>query len=245
VNNDLTKVDLQWFAEGDTPPANEGSPAWMAQLPDDYKQDEGLSKFATIGDFAKDYKDKAGKVASFEYAPENEADYEFDKVKMPEGSEFTDEGDAAVRAMAKKAGLTKAQAKSVYSWLEQTVIAEDTKNKEAAETKKAEAKAAREKLTAGLKAEFGDNYPAKIELAKRAMKTFADVEFHKVLEETLLPDGTKLGDSPGMIKAMVNIAEKIGEDVLGPGAPGVPKDQNAILNEAYPSMKDMPERNEF
>ena len=235
--NNLNQVDLQWFAEGDPP-------AHMAQFPDHLKDNEYLGSFKTLGELGDSVVAMKAKYDAVEYAPKNEADYEFDKVEMPEGSEFTAEGDAAVRAMAKKAGLTKAQAKGVYSWLEQTVIAEDGKSKAATETKKEEAKVAHEKLVSGLKAEFGDNYDSKVELAKRAMKAFADPAFHKVLEETILPDGTKIGDSPGMIKAMVKIAEKIGEDELGPGGPGIPKDVKTALNERYPSMADMPDRNE-
>lgn len=237
--NNLNRIHLQWFTE-------EGEPgAYVAQFPDHLKKNEYLGGFKTLGELGDDVVAMKAKYDAIETPPKTAGEYEFNAVDLPDGLEGKEEGEKAFREMAIAAKLNKTQAKVLYSQLQQMAITKYGKDQQIEMTKKEEAKTARDKLTAGLKTEWGNDYPVKVELAKRAMKAFADEDFHKVLEETLLPDGTKLGDSSGMIKAMVRVAEKIGEDQLGPGAPGAPpKGESAVLNERYPSMKDMPDRNE-
>ena len=70
--------------------------------------------------------------------------------------------------------------------------------------------AARENSTKELKQEWGQAYPQKISQASNLAKSVGASE----LFDTNLADGTKLGDHPVMIRAIAELASKMGEDSI-------------------------------
>ena len=62
-----------------------------------------------------------------------------------------------------------------------------------------------------LKKEFGANYNKRIEQAKKlATETFSK----ELLNDTILKDGSRLGDNPEVIKAFSMLADKLSEDEI-------------------------------
>ena len=118
---------------GETAP--KAPPAWMAQLPDDLKSTEALTKFATIGDLGKSYLELEGKMGKAvtvpgegataeEWAryrkamgvPDNATDYKLEKVELPKTVSYDDKARAEFKELAHKANLTPEQASLMHTW---------------------------------------------------------------------------------------------------------------------------------
>ena len=206
---------------------------FMAQLEDPLKQDPDIAALDGFNALARGYKELKSKVGGIELPPETPAEYELDAPKMPEGYEEDIDVQKAFREFAKNNNFTKPQAKEAYTWFNKLIADQFSQAQEAA-------KALREARLAELKKTWAGEYDAKLELMKRAYKTFGGEEFQKLI------DTTGIGNHPAMIETFVKIAEKIGEDQLEPG--DVKDDatgREGFLNTLYPSMKDMPARNNF
>lgn len=120
--------------------AEASPPAWMAQLPSDLKADQSLTKFATIGDLGKSYKElegKLGKVAVLpdekasaeEWAayrkaigiPEKPEDYKLEKVQLPKPLELDPKAVTEYLALAHKLNMTSEQVKAIHTWYYQNL----------------------------------------------------------------------------------------------------------------------------
>lgn len=198
-------------------------PAWMAQLPDDLKTNEGLTKFATIGELGKSYIELDGKLdgtirvpgenatdaerASFYNSlgrPEQPDGYKFDEPKLPEGIEYDAKAVQDFREFAHKHGLTQGQASAVHDLYHQMFSAGITeyegvvaKQREEAETE--------------LKKEWGDKFDGNIELAKRALKQFGGDEVVAFMDQS------GLGNNPLIVKLFNRIGAAMSEDKLQSG----------------------------
>lgn len=227
----------------ENPPVN-NPPAWMAQLSDDLKANEGLTSFATISDLGKSYLDLKGKSegsisvpgenatdeekSSFYNAlgrPESPDAYTFDRPKLPEGVTYDEEQEKSFRAYAHEQGLSQGQAKAMYDLYHQNV------NK-AYEEYASQVVKAKEEAETALKKEWGVQFNGNVERARRTLQTFADeatIQFFEV---------SRLGDNPVIVKLFSKIGEALSEDKLVDGSPAMDKERERT--QAGRPMLDFP-----
>lgn len=216
--------DATLMGTGDPNPNQPASnPPWMAQLPDDLKKHEGLTKFATIGDLGKSYIDIAGKVegtvripgenatdeekSSFYSAlgrPEAPDKYEFTRPTLPDGVQYDEKQEGAFRTMAHEIGLSQAQAEKLYGFYNNQIIESHSEYVRVVNEAKQEAEAA-------LKKEWGEKYAGNLEIAKRAVREFGGEEITKFLETS------RLGDNPLIVKLFNQIGQAMMEDQFKSG----------------------------
>lgn len=101
-------------------------------------------------------------------------------------------------------GLSKSQAQALHDWWNQ-------KGLEADKASQVFVAQQQEATVSTLKTEWGQKYDENIALAKRAVNTFGGNEFAKYLDET------GLGNDVRLIKAFVQIGQKISGDHLHTG----------------------------
>lgn len=183
------------------------APAWTSQLSEDLRNNQDfikqVSKFGKISDLAKSYSEleaklgkaivKPGKDASDE---ERESFYQqLGKPKSADKYSITDENAAAFRDVAFKNNLTDEQATALYAQFN-----EIGKNmlQQAQMEKAVKAKATDD----ALRAEWGNNYDAKITMLQRGVNTYGG----KALGEKLKASGL-LFDAD-VIKLFVRLGEE-------------------------------------
>lgn len=226
-------------AAGGDPNAGKGGgnptefPGWMAQLSDDDKENADFAQFKTLPEFAASYKDLAERAGKYEPAPEDPKEYELALPdKPPEGFEEDETVKTAFREFAKANNLTKAQAKEAYSWFNKIIFDQFSTVQKQIEEQKT-------KALDKLKADWGDEFDAKSDLAQRALNKFGSPELAAAFK------ASGFYTNPEVIKTFAEIGAAIGEDQLEPGAGGEVDTRAGYLNELYPSMKDFPKRTEF
>ena len=160
-------------------------PAWMAQLGNiEADKAEKLSKFEKIGDLAKNYLELEGKLGNSlvkpgEGASAEEVEAFYRQLGKPESADkYSIEGENTelFRKLAYENNLTDEQAKALYQSLHEvgTNALEQQKAafvKQAADTQKA------------LQAEYGKDYPTKIEMLKRGVATYGGKEVADALQQ--------------------------------------------------------------
>ena len=121
--------------EGTTETGGNGRPAWMAQLPDNLKENEGLGKFEKLGDFAQAHLDLEGKSNGAIHIPGEDATdeqrtefftklgrpetsdgYEFKAPELPDNSpvKYDEAFEKVFREKFHEVGLSKAGGEEVY-----------------------------------------------------------------------------------------------------------------------------------
>ena len=151
-------------------------PAWMSQIGDitkDAAKADKLAKFEKISDFANAYLELEGKLGNTLVKPgENASDEEraafYKALGVPESADkYSIEGDDAkmFREMAYKNNLTDEQAKAIYANLKE--VGENV----IAQQKLAFEQQAKDTQNA-LIAEYGKDYPTKIEMLKRGIANY-------------------------------------------------------------------------
>jgi hypothetical protein len=211
-------------APADTAPASPAPAAapaddWRATLPDDLKALPQAQKYATPADLLKGYVEaekmigrKGVQIPGENATPEEQAAFraalgvpdapDAYGLKAPEGvpaEVWSDDAAKAFAAKAHEAGLTTAQAQAVAGWWAGTV-AEQAKAAEDA------AVAAREEATAAMKTEWGGQFNAKLDLAKRALDQFGGKAVAEIMTDT------GLGNHPDVVRMFARIGEAIAED---------------------------------
>jgi len=197
-------------------------PAWMAQLPADYRQSADLAKFPTIGDLAKSYKETADQSKANQKTLENaiprlnenptkeEVDKYYTALGRPKSMEeysFKDgdkdlvspDMDKFARQTLFDAGVPQAEAlKIVKSWnqffSEVQNQQEGIKKQEWEEADKA------------LRAKHGDKYDAVVKKAKRFFEDHSKSQFDSFVNET------KIGMHPVFLTFITSLSEKYAED---------------------------------
>ena len=221
----------------------DGPPAYMAQLSDDLKTNETLSKHKDISSLARGYLDFKGKSESAVYIPGDGAtadeikSYQ-KKIGVPEKSDgyvFAMPGDMPADSgfdsdfvkgfarLAHDAGIPKASAESFFnSYIEQvkeSIVAGLAEDKKALEDKAALQKESKDKLAADWKNDTKGN----VERAHRAFGELGGVdEAKEVMERFQDPDTkAKLGDNPVVLRLFFKLAQMIEDDKIIPGQFGV------------------------
>ena len=137
------------------------------------------------------------------------------KPKSPDGYEYnlgkeTKLDDNSLKAFsteAHKLGLLPKQAQGIIKYYNDLAGASETEANNKAE-------AARTEAEKNLRKEFGSTYNDRIMAAKKLATTTLGNEF---LNNTILQDGSKLGDNPTVVKAFADLAAQMSEDNIVKG----------------------------
>lgn len=237
-------------------------PAWMAQLPDAFKKHAGLAKYKTVGELAKAHvelgesADELVRVPGEKATPEERAafwrrlgqpesvqGYDMPEIQWPAelaavGPKFLE----SIRVAAYKSNLTKEQAATL---IKQIAEAQRDTTKQVIEMTQADRKKARDELDKTLREKWGDSYEVNALRAKRAFLSMAPA--------SLIAWAKEVGADtrPDFIEGFARIGELMGEDSLirteevASREVGAQRDTPAYLDEVYPSMKEMPNRQDF
>ena len=216
-------------------------------IPEEYRGEKSLSNFKDMNDFVKSYL-SAQKIVGADkipvpnkFATEDDWKAVFNKLGAPEKPEDYKynfkEGEvdqellSTFNQQAHKLGLLPQQAESLIKFYN---------DMNEGSSVQAEEKAAETRLHTEneLKREFGPQYTKRLDQAKRLASSTLGNDF---LENTLLADGSRLGDNLNVVKAFSNLAEKLSEDEVVKGdsssymtANEIEKEINSLTEEGSP-----------
>ena len=151
------------------------------------------NKFATDEDWNAVY-EKLGK-------PKSPDEY---KYNLPKESKLDDDSLKAFSEQAHKLGLLPQQADGIIQYYQELANASEVDTNAKAETARTES----EKT---LRKEYGSDYKHRLHAAKNLASSTLGNDF---LNNTILQDGSKLGDNPIIVKAFAELASQISEDTM-------------------------------
>ena len=189
-------------------------------IPADYKEEKALQNFNSMEDFVKSYLSAQRLVGANKIAVPNkmatEDDWQqvFQKLGAPDKPEdykysFSEEEINQdqlknFNETAHRIGLLPKQAERIIKFYNEMNTQAEVDNQKAFEVKQTEA-------MADLKKEFGPTYTKRLDQAKKlAVETLGN----DMLNNTVLKDGSRLGDSVEVIKAFSMLADKLSEDEI-------------------------------
>ena len=193
-------------------------------IPKEYQGEKSLQNFQDMNGFVKSYLSAQRLVGLDKIAipnhlatdddwdqvyqklgrPNNPTEY---KYNLPQESKLDDNSLKAFSEHAHKLGLLPKQADGIINYYNELANASVIDANSKAETSRLEA----EKT---LRQEFGPAYNNKINAAKNLASATLGDDF---LSNTILADGSKLGDNPTVVKAFANLASKLSEDTIVKG----------------------------
>ena len=195
-------------------------------IPEEYKEEKALQNFSTMNDFVKSYLSAQKLVGANKVAIPNkmatDEDWEevYSKLGRPAKPEdykysFSEEEInqdqlKSFNETAHRIGLLPKQAERIIKFYNEMNTQAEVDNQKLFEEKQTVA-------MADLKKEFGPTYTKRLDQAKKlAVETLGN----EMLNNTVLKDGTRLGDSVEVIKAFSMLADKLSEDeiIKGEGA---------------------------
>jgi len=237
----LGKVHLQWFAEGD-PPAEK--PLYMAQMPDELKNNEEIAKHGSLGALGYAYldamKNSTGAVkvpgddatdderAAFYNKigrPEAADKYELINPELPEGMKIDTELGVSFRDFAHKTGLTQKQAKAAFEFYNNHMVSQFSEME----------KARQEAVVKGgeaLKTEWGTAFDRNMEVIKRTYERFGNEEFTKFM------DDSGMGNIPIVLKTFLEIGKTTLDDSFLEGSlsMGKKREKGVIVYDNSPEL---------
>ena len=188
-------------------------------IPEEYKEEKALQNFSNMNDFVKSYLNAQSLVGANKVAIPNkmatDEDWEevYNKLGRPNKPEdykysFDNEVDPEqlkqFNETAHRIGLLPKQAERIikfYNELNTQTEADRVKTFEAKQTE----------AMAELKKEFGPTYTKRLDQAKKlAVETLGS----EMLNDTIMKDGSRLGDNVSVIKAFSMLADKLSEDEI-------------------------------
>ena len=189
-------------------------------IPEKYKEEKALQNFTSIDDFVKSYLSAQRLVGANKVAIPNkmatDEDWEevYSKLGRPAKPEdykysFSEEEInqdqlKSFNETAHRIGLLPKQAERIIKFYNEMNTQAEVDNQKAFEAKQTEA-------MTDLKKEFGPTYTKRLDQAKKlATETLGN----EMLNNTVLKDGTRLGDSVEVIKAFSMLADKLSEDEI-------------------------------
>ncbi len=189
-------------------------------IPADYKEEKALQNFNSMEDFVKSYLSAQRLVGANKIAVPNkmatEDDWQqvFQKLGAPDKpedykysfseEEINPEQLKAFNETAHRLGLLPQQAERLIRFYNEMSTDAEQAKMQAAEQRQ-------NQVEAELKKEFGANYNKRIDQARKlATETFGK----ELLNDTILKDGSRLGDNPEVIKAFSMLADKLSEDEI-------------------------------
>jgi len=188
-------------------------------IPEAYKDEKALQNFQDMDGFVKSYLHSQKLVGADKlpipnkYATDEDWNAVYEKLgkpKTPDGYEYNlpkeakldDNSLKAFSAEAHKLGLLPKQAQGIIKYYNDLAGASETEANNKAE-------AARTEAEKNLRKEFGSTFNDRITAAKKLATSTLGNEF---LNNTLLQDGSKLGDNPTVVKAFADLAAQMSED---------------------------------
>jgi len=189
-------------------------------IPEEYKEEKALSNFNNMEDLLKSYLHAQKMVGANKIAVPNkmatEDDWKevFKKLGAPEKpddykysfkeDEINPEQLKSFNETAHKLGLLPKQAESLIKFYQEMNSVGEQSKLQTAQAKQLEAESL-------LKKEFGAEYGKRLDQAKRlASETFGK----DLLNNTILQDGSRLGDNVEIIRAFTMLADKLSEDEI-------------------------------
>ena len=189
-------------------------------IPEKYKDEKALANFTSMDDFGKSYLSAQRLVGANKVAIPNkmatDEDWEevYSKLGRPAKPEdykysFSEEEINQdqlknFNETAHRIGLLPKQAERIIKFYNEMNTQAEVDNQKMFEVKQTEA-------MADLKKEFGPTYTKRLDQAKKlAVETLGN----DMLNNTILKDGSRLGDSVEVIKAFSMLADKLSEDEI-------------------------------
>lgn len=189
-------------------------------IPKDYQEEKALQNFNTMEDFVKSYLSAQKLVGANKIAVPNKMATEDDWQQVfrklgapskPEDYKYSFNAEEvnptqlkAFNETAHRLGLLPQQAERLIKFYNEMSTDAEQAKFQAAEQRQTQ-------VIEELKKEFGANYSKRIDQAKKlASETFSK----ELLNETILKDGSRLGDNPEVIKAFSMLADKLSEDEI-------------------------------
>jgi len=192
-------------------------------IPESFKEEKSLENFDNMEDLLKSYLHAQKMVGADKipvpnkYATDEDWKEVFTRLgapKTPEDYKYSfkdDEVDSkqlkTFNETAHRLGLLPKQAEALVKYY-------NNLNQSHSEQLEAQAITAQEKTEADLKKEFGPQFNKRLDQAKRLATNTLGEEF---LNNTVLKDGSRLGDNLEVIKAFSNLADKLSEDEVVKG----------------------------
>ena len=192
-------------------------------IPESFKEEKSLENFDNMEDLLKSYLHAQKMVGADKipvpnkYATDEDWKEVFTRLgapKTPEDYKYSfkdDEVDSkqlkTFNETAHRLGLLPKQAEALVKYY-------NNLNQSHSEQLEAQAITAQEKTEADLKKEFGPQFNKRLDQAKRLATNTLGEEF---LNNTVLQDGSRLGDNLEVIKAFSNLADKLSEDEVVKG----------------------------
>lgn len=209
-------------------------------IPESYKEEKSLQNFNDMESFVKSYL-HAQKLVGMDkipvpnkYATDEDWQVIFKKLGAPDNPDqykysFKDEEVdpeqlKQFNQTAHKLGLLPKQAEGLVKFFNEL-----TNN--SVEQQDAQAAVVRQEAELSLKKEFGPEFNKRLDQAKRLAHSTLGVDF---LNNTILQDGSRLGDNVLLVKAFSQLADKLSEDEIikgeGQGYQTASEIQNEIDN---------------
>lgn len=192
-------------------------------IPESYRTEKSLQNFNDMESFVKSYL-HAQKLVGMDkipvpnkYATEEDWKEVFKKLGAPEKPDqykysFKD-GEVDPQSLkvfneaAHKLGLLPKQAEGLIKFYNEL-------NQNAAQSEQIKANAVRTEAETTLRKEFGPEFNKRLDQAKRLAHSTLGAEF---LNNTILKDGSRLGDNVFLVKAFSQLADKLSEDEIVQG----------------------------
>jgi len=223
---DVTQTTTTLTAEQPTETTAPETPAvdFKTLIPEEYREEKSLQNFNKMDDFVKSYLhsqkmvglDKIpvpNKHATDEDwkevykrlgSPETSDQY---KYSLPEDHQVPEDTLKSFSEEAVKLGLLPNQADGIMKYYNDVI-------NQGLNDQNIKAEEARKVSEQDLRQEFGPTYDNKITGAKNLATATLGADF---LNNTMLADGSKLGDNIQVVKAFANLSEKLSEDVIVKG----------------------------
>jgi hypothetical protein len=193
-------------------------------IPEAYKEEKSLQNFSNMDDFVKSYlhsqrlvgadkipvpnklatEDDWNTVYERLGRPENPEGYSYD---LPQESKIDDATLKAFSAEAHKLGLLPQQAQGIMNYYNNLAEQSEKSLEYRDETARAEAEIE-------LRKEYGPAYDLKISQARNLATNTLGADF---LRNTILQDGSSLGNHPQIVRAFAELSSKLSEDSMVQG----------------------------
>lgn len=193
-------------------------------IPEAYKEEKSLQNFSNMDDFVKSYlhsqrlvgadkipvpnklatEDDWNTVYERLGRPENPEGYSYD---LPQESKIDDATLKAFSTEAHKLGLLPQQAQGIMNYYNNLAEQSEKSLEYRDETARAEAEIE-------LRKEYGPAYDLKISQARNLATNTLGADF---LRNTILQDGSSLGNHPQIVRAFAELSSKLSEDSMVQG----------------------------
>ena len=197
---------------------------FQSLIPEEYREEKSLQNFQNMNDFVKSYlhsqklvgadkipvpnkmatDDDWNEVYSRLGRPKSPDEY---KYELPKENHLNENTLKAFSEQAHKLGLLPKQAQGIIDYY--NGLAAQNVQSEAMQQETAQLEA-----ETVLRKEYGPAYSNKISAARNLATNVLGAEF---LRDTVLKDGSRLGDNPQVVRAFATLAEKLSEDSMVQG----------------------------